>query len=240
MVVRLWASCAATAALLVSGCFTPTAPPAESIDASANNVFQPVLRGAILASPRSAPNDAQTGHAVELGITRGSGSATQSLSSGYVALGNQQFFAPATLTYDFDFTYVDIAYRWRQVFRASGLGYEALAGVGLADLDFAVRSGNRRASESLSSPGLNVGLGAMWRFWRWTSLHARASGFFSADDNGVSRAARIDAYLSQAVFSNFAVRAGYSSWNVQSDRGDTVSPIDLRFRGPVLGAELMF
>lgn len=231
----------AALATALAGCLGPGVPPASTIHASDGNVRQPVLRAAIsIPEPRGAPSNPQTGHALELGFTRGSGSSSQTLASNYVGFGGKQFTAPATLDYDFTLTYLDMAYRFRAVDAGTGLGFEALSGIALAELDFRVASPSQQASESLSSPGLQVGLGALWRPRPGPSLHARAMWFSSYDYDGVSNATRVDVYLAQAVWRHATLRAGYSWWSLESDRGDAVSPISVEFRGPALGLELMF
>jgi len=230
---------AAIAALLLAGC--GSGPPAETLNVSDDNAFQPVLRGSIsLSEPSRAPSHPQSGHAVELGYARASGHSEQQLSSGYVSLGSRTFTAPATLSNEFEMRYVDVTYRFRYLPAHSSAGVELLAGVAFADVDFAATSAGLRASESLSSPGGQLGLGVLWRPFSGTGVHARASGFFSGDDAGITRATRIDVYLSQALLRNVALRGGYSWWTLESDRGGATSPVEIEFRGPVLGLEVMF
>ena len=235
--------CAATAAaVLLAGCiFGAATPPASTIDASDGNVLQPVLRVTVdIPSARGAPSDPHTGHAIEFGYTRGAGSSSQALNSNYVAFGGRQFNAPATLNYDFTLSYVDFTYRWRMLDESGTLGFEALSGIAFADLDFAVSSATQRANESLSSPGVQVGLGALWRMRPGTSAHLRGTWFLSGDENGVSKASRSDAYLMQALARHITVRAGYAFWTLDSSRGGGLSPISVEFRGPTLGLEVLF
>lgn len=235
---------AAALALGLCACAGPGAPPpppATALNISDDNVFQPVLRGAVkFPESRDAPSDPHTGHAVEFGFTRGSGGSSQTLASNYVYFGGTQFNAPTTLTTDFTLTYLDMAYRFRAVDRDTGLGFEVLTGIAFADLDLRVSSPSRQASETLSSPGLQLGLGAMWRLRPGTSVQLRGSWFGSTDKTEVTQASRYDLSLVQALGRNAALRAGYSWWSLESERGDTVSPISVEFRGPVLGLEVMF
>jgi hypothetical protein len=232
---------AAALTLGLAGCLGPGTPPASTLNVSDDKVFQPVLRGAAhFPESRAAPSDPHTGHAVEFGFTRGSGSSSQTLASNYAYFGGTQFNAPATLTSDFTLTYVDMAYRFRAVDVDTGLGFEALAGVAFAEFDLSVSSAGRRASETLSSPGPQLGLGAMWRLRPGTSVQLRGTWFRSTDDTEVSHASRYDVALVQSLGRNAALRAGYSWWSLDSDRGETVSPIRVEFRGPTLGLELMF
>lgn len=240
MGIVLQRSCAVAFALFLGGC--ASSPPAETIRASDDRVFQPVARASISLSENQArPAQPQDGHAVEFGYSRGKGSATQALSSGYISLGGRTYNAPATLSYDFDARHVDVTYRFRHfVGEGPGFGFELLAGIAFSELDFVAQSGGVRATESLSSPGPQLGVGALWRLLPGTTLQARISGFYSGDDVGVTSAYRYELFLSQVLMSNVALRAGYSGWRLESDRGEANSPIQVEFRGPVLGLEVMF
>jgi hypothetical protein len=219
----------------------PPPPPPSTIQASDEGVFQPGARVSVnLSRLRGEPSDPQTGHAIELGLTQGSGSSSQSLGSNRVVWGSQTFTAPQQLRYEFDFTYVDVSYRYRHFFGESrAFGLEALGGLGYADLDFTVRSATQRASENLSSPGLALGVGGIWRLRPTTSLQGRLTAT-GGGGSGISNAKRIELYLVQALGRNAALRAGYSSWEVESDRGDGVSKLELKFSGPALGVDVMF
>lgn len=225
----------------LGGCFS-TSPPAQTIDISDDNAFQPVLRGSVALTRRDgAPSEARTGHAVEFGGTRATGGSDQSLRAGnYVSIGGSTFNGPATLANEFELRQFEILYRFRAIDRESGLGVDLLAGPAVHQLDVAVKSAASRASEDLTSGGPQLGLGVLWRIGRWTSVHLRGFYFFSGDDVGVTKASRVEAYLSQALGGYLAVRAGYSSWSLKSDRGGAQSPISVEFRGPVLGLEVMF
>ena len=227
-------------AIFLGGC--ASGPPAQSIRATDDSVFQQVVRASISLSENQArPAQPQDGHAVEFGYSRGKGTATQTFSSGYASLGGRTYNAPTTLSYDFDARHIDVTYRYRH-FLADGpsLGFELLAGLAFSELDFTAESAGVRANESMSSAGPQLGLGALWRLRPGTTLQARATGFYSADDVGVTSAYRFDFFLSQVLLSNVAIRAGYSFWRLESDRGDVISPINVDFRGPVLGLEVMF
>ena len=237
--VRHTAAAALTAA--VAACGT-NPPPAKSIEISDDNVFQPVLRGAFsLSSLRGPASDPQTGHAIEVGGTRAKGGSEQSLRGvDYVSLGSTRINGPATLSSEFELRQLEIAYRFRGIDPGSGIGIDLLAGPAVYELDVAVRSGGLAASETLTSVGPQLGIGALWRIRRGTSVHLRGSYFYSADDAGVTRATRIDAYLSQALARNIALRGGYAWWNADSDRGGATSPVNVEFSGPVLGLEVLF
>jgi hypothetical protein len=204
-------------------------------------VFQPVLRGAVNFHETSgaAPSDPHTGHAVEFGFTRGRGSSSQELPSNYVSFGGKRFAGPDTLTSDFTHTYLDMAYRFRLVDQRTGLGFEVLTGIAVAEFELSVASPSQRANETLSSPGMQLGTGVLWRARPGTSVHARGAWFRSVDDTEVSHASRYDLFLMQSLGRNAALRAGYAWWSLDSDRGDTISPIKVQFRGPTLGLEIL-
>jgi len=232
-------------ALGLGGCCCGTGiyiPPPSAIEASDDGVFQPVGRlSKSLSRLQGPPSDPQSGHAIELGITRGSGSGSQSLSSNRIVFGNQTFTAPQQMRYEFDLTYLDVSYRWRGFFGESrAFGIEALGGVGSANLDFSARSATQRASEEMSSTGVAGGLGALWRLRPGTSAQFRGTAFFSGEDIGVSEAKRLELYLVQALGPHMALRAGYASWDIKSKRNDSLSPIKVEFSGPSLGLDVMF
>lgn len=229
-------------ALGLGGCFTFTPPP-STIQASDDGVFQPVGRlSKSLSGLQGPPSEPQSGQAIELGITRGSGNGSQSLGSNRIVFASQTFTAPQQMRYEFDFTYVDMAYRWRQFFgETRAFGVEALTGLGFASLDFSAGSATRRAKEEMSSTGLAVGLGALWRLRPGTSVQLRGSSFYSGDDNGVTRAKRLELHLVQALGHHAALRAGYASWDIESKRRNgSLSPVKVEFSGPTLGLEVMF
>ena len=230
-------------ALGLGGCFTgPYVPPPSAIEASDDGVFQPVGRlSKSLSRLQGPPSDPQSGHAIELGFTKGSGSGSQNLSSNRIVFGNQTFTAPQQMRYEFDLTYFDVAYRWRKFFgQARAFGIEALGGLGFANLDFSAMSATQRASEEMSSGGVAAGLGALWRLRPGTSVQFRGSSFFSGEDNGVTEARRLDLYLVQALGRHMALRAGYTSWDIKSKRNDSLSPVKVQFSGPSLGLDVMF
>lgn len=230
-------------ALGLGGCFTgPYVPPPSAIEASDDGVFQPVARfSKNLSRLQGAPSEPQSGQAIEVGITSGSGSGSQNLSSNRIVFGNQTFTAPQQMRYEFDFAYLDVRYRWRRFFGESrAFGIEALGGLGFADLDFSARSATQRASEEMSSAGVSAGLGALWRLRQGTSVQLRGNAFFSGDDDGVTEARRLELYLVQALGRHMALRAGYVSWDIESKRNDSLSPIKVQFSGPSLGLDVMF
>lgn len=232
---------AAAAVMLAAACGT-NPPPSESIEIDDRAAFQPVLRGSVsLGRQRGPASDPQSGHAVEFGGTRVKGESDQEVRpGGYTSIGGSNFLGPTTLTNEFELRQFEIAYRFRAIDRDNGVGIDLLAGPALYQLDVAVNGQGRRVSEDLTSVGLQLGLGTLWRIRQGTSVHLRGFYFYSADDAAVTRAARLEAYFSQALMRNLALRGGYAGWNLKSDRGGATSPINVEFRGPVLGLEVLF
>jgi hypothetical protein len=222
---------------LLAGCANDT-----RIEATDRSVFLPMGRiSANLTARQGTPSDPQGGHAIEFGVTGGSGEDTQRLTSSAspAVFGGQNFTAPIELRHEFDFRYADVAWRWRKFFGSGGFGIETLAGIGYADLDLSITSATQRANEKLSSWGAAGGFGIVWRLRPGTSLQSRIAVFGSGEDSGVSAASRLEAYIVQALGRNAAVRAGYAAWSVISER-ENASDIHVRFSGPALGLDLLF
>jgi len=205
--------------------------------------FIPSARVSVDISPRDqAPSEPHSGHGIELGFSGGSGDDTQTLDAGAlpVKLGGQTFNAPNLLSHEFDFRFVELAYRYRRFFGGGAqFGVEALGGLGYAELDLTVASATQRAAERLGSGGVVGGVGFVWRLRQSTSLQSRLTLFFGGESFG-DGAARFDTYVAQALGRNAALRAGFAAWGI--DSGPTVqrSKIGLGFSGPALGLDVMF
>ncbi len=215
-----------------------------------DNVFIPSARIGIDLGPRAQqPSVPHSGHGIELGFTGTSGEDGQTRTAGAPTLvfGGQTFAAPTTLNYDFDFRFVELAYRYRHFFGASRtFGIEALGGLGWAELDLGVSSATQSAREKLQSGGLVGGFGIVWKFLPQTSLQSRITAFGSGDREGVTGAARFDLFVAQALGRHAAVRVGLTSWGLASERDDDDdfgsfnSHIRAGFGGLALGLELAF
>jgi len=232
------------AALAVAACSSTT----SNIDIKDNTAFIPTVRVAVdFNETPGPPSQLHTSHAVEVAVTGATGSDAVNLSAGQqpVVFGGETFVAPQALKGEFDFRLAYIGYRYRHVFERSGLGLEVLIGPGYSQLGLTVTGATQRAAERLRDAGLDIGLGAMVRVASATSVNFRATAFGSGATDGVSSAARYDVYLAQGIGRSVGVRAGYSWWNVHSEREDDygssrLSPIRIRMAGPQLGLELMF
>lgn len=215
-----------------------------------DNTFVPSLRIGIDIAPRGeAPSVPHTGHGIEIGFTGTSGEDSQTRTAGAPTLvfGGQAFASPSTLNYDFDFRFLELAYRYRHFFGASRtFGIEALGGLGFAELDLGVSSATQSAREKLQSGGLVGGFGIVWKFLPQTSLQSRITIFGSGEREGVTGAARFDLFVAQALGRHAAVRVGLSSWGLASERDDDDdfgsfnSHLRAGFGGLALGLDLAF
>jgi hypothetical protein len=219
-------------------------PADNDITFANNNTFIPSVRVSASISPsRGSPSEPQSGHGVELDVAGGRSSDTQALSAGQapVLFGGQTFTGPQQLHSDFDFRFVELAYRYRKFFgRSQAFGIEVLGGAGDADLSLAISGATQRASKTFSGIGAVGSFGALWRFRPTTSLQARYTEFASSAGD----AHRFDLYVAQALGRNAALRAGFAQWNfdLEGDRNASARPstIGVRFSGPALALDLMF
>jgi hypothetical protein len=211
------------------------------------STFLPSGRLGFDIAPRvESPSVPHTGHGIEIGFTGGSGKDHQTRAAGAPTLtfAGQAFAAPSTLNYEFDFRFAEIAYRYRRFFGAGTFGIEALGGLGYAEYDLTITSAAQRANEKLSSGGLVGGFGIIWKFLPMTSLQSRITLFGSGDREGVTGAARWDAFVAQALGRHAAVRVGLTSWGLASTRdddddfGSVNSLIRSGFSGRALGLDI--
>jgi len=220
----------------------------RSIKVDDNSTFLPILRLSADLSPRGdAPAVPHSGHGLEFAISGGSGNDEQNRGAGAQSLifGGQTFTAPTTLRHEFDFRFVEAAYRFRHFFNPS-FGIEALGGLAYAEYELTVSAPGQTAREKLGSGGLVGGFGILWKFLPQTSLQSRLTLFGSGESEGVSGAARADVYVVHALGRNAAVRAGLTSWGLVSNREEDDhftsldSEIRARFSGISLGLDVAF
>lgn len=231
----------------LAGCASPSTTDLVVTDPS---TFIPSARLSADITPRGeSPSVPHTGHAIELGISGTSGDDPQRLGSGAlpIVFGGQTFSAPNELRHEFDWRFAEIAYRYRHFFGAAGtFGIEALGGLGYAEYDLTITSAAQRANEKLSSGGLVGGFGIIWKFLPTTSLQSRITLFGSGDREGVTGAARWDAFVAQALGRHAAVRVGLTSWGLVSTRdddddfGSVNTLIGSGFSGLALGLDVAF
>ncbi len=242
MPTKLASLAAALAAFLLAGCFSFSGPPSSTIEASDSGVLVPTVRTSIDIGGRGAPSEARDGHAIEVGWSRGSGEDQQTLPAGQPAVrfGGQTFNAPAQLRHEFDYRFLEVAYRFRWFF-GGDVGIEALVGVAHASLDLAVASPAQRATDSIDSAAFTTSFGLIGRLRPGTSVQGRVTLFASGSNSDVSDAQRFEVAVVQSVWRNAALRAGYVYWSMDSDREDSgTSPIRVKFSGPMLGFDLAF
>jgi hypothetical protein len=235
------------AAALVAG---PALADHREIKVDDRSTFLPSMRLGIDIAPRvESPSVPHSGHGIEIGFTGGSGTDHQTRAAGAPTLtfAGQAFAAPSTLNHEFDFRFAEIAYRYRHFFGATGtFGIEALGGLGYAEYDLTITSAAQRANEKLSSGGLVGGFGIIWKFRPTTSLQSRITLFGAGDREGVTGAARWDAFVAQALGRHAAVRVGLTSWGLAStrDEDDDFSSINSLIRsgfsGLALGLDIAF
>lgn len=227
------------ASITLVGCGLTT----TRIDATDNHTFLPALRmGVNLNESKYAPSEPQTGQAIEFGVTKATGSGPQSLLAGQqpVILDNTTFTPPQEVTNEFDFYFSDLSWRWRKFFNERSLGLDVSAGLGYTSLGLSVSSQTQKATQNFATWGPQGGVGLIWRFRSGTSLQARATGFASSADQGVTGLSRYELYLSQAILDNFSLRAGYADWNVSGQNQPLMSNFRLQFSGPVVALDLSF
>jgi hypothetical protein len=220
-----------------------------------NSTFIPSGRLSIDISPRiDGPSVPHSGHGIEIGITGTTGKDTQTRGVGAPPLvfGGQSFGSPNQLNHEFDFRFVELAYRYRHFFgqgqygEGGSFGIEALGGLGYAEYDLTVTTATQRANDKLGSGGLVLGFGIIWKFLPRTSLQSRITFFGSGENEGVTGAGRWDLFLVQALGRHAAVRAGFTGWGLASVRDDNEdfttfnSLIRSNFSGFALGLELAF
>jgi hypothetical protein len=234
------------AAALVAG---PALADHREIKVEDRSTFLPSGRLGFDIAPRvESPSVPHTGHGIEIGLTGGSGKDHQTRGAGAPTLtfAGQAFAAPSTLNHEFDFRFSEIAYRYRHFFGAGTFGIEALGGLGYAEYDLTITSAAQRANQKLSSGGLVGGFGIIWKFRPTTSLQSRITLFGSGDREGVTGAARWDAFVAQALGRHAAVRVGLTSWGLVSTRDDdddfssVNSLIRSGFSGLALGLDIAF
>lgn len=214
--------------------------------------------GVLIASVRAgfdvwprgmAPSIPHTGHSFELGAsgTKGSDEQDRTLGQPPLRFGGQTFAAPTTIQYDFRFRFYELAYRYRHFFGASrAIGIEGLGGLGHAQMELTASTPGQRATDTLESGGIVLGVGGIWNFLPQTSLQGRLTVFGSGEREGITGAARFDLFVAQAIGRHAAVRAGLTGWGLSSARDeheDSTSPnshIRASFGGLALGLEVMF
>lgn len=217
-------------------------PPTTSIRASESGATLPTVRLSMaLDSAPGAPAEQGAGRAVEIGVASGKGRDTQTLEPGQVPIvfGDPAttFSPPQSLTHEFDFAYYDLSWRWRGFQANSAAGFELLGGLSYLSTDLTVSSPSLRASDTLTSANLTLGVGGLWRMRPGTLMQGRVTFILPLGD--FDEVLRLEAHVVQALGRNAAVRAGYAFWRIRSEPGGT-SGIKLDLSGPAIGLDLNF
>jgi hypothetical protein len=219
---------------------------AADVDVSDRSVFQPTLRGAfeIGGSGAEAPSEPKSGHAIEFELTGAKGDATQNLFTGQtVRFAGQAFLGPQQIKHEFDFSFLDVAYRWRRFFGSGVVGIELLGGIGFLGYEHTMTGPTQQAKADLGSAGLVGGVGFLWRIRPTTSFQTRLTVYGSGKDDAVNGAARFEVMIVQALGRHAALKGGIAGWGLHAaNERSTSNASDLRvgFGGPTLGLELMF
>jgi hypothetical protein len=226
-----------------------TSASAADLEIEDRGNFIPSARLSFDIAPRGfeAPSKPKSGHGIEVGISGASGEDRQSLRAGDspVVFGNRTFFGATELKHEFDWRFLEVAYRFRHFFNPV-FAIEALGGLGFAELEITTTSPSASANEKLSDGGLVGGFGILWQFQPNVGLQSRITVFGSGREEGVTAAARFDVNVAWAFARNAALRAGLVSWAVGSSRSDAdggfsgKSPIGAAFSGIGLGLDVMF
>ena len=225
---------------------------ASDLEIVDRGLFIPSARLSFDIAPREGPlvqlgpSVPHTGHGIEVGISGASGDDQQSLGTGDspVVFGGR-IFGAGELRHEFDFRFLEIAYRYRHFFGNRTFGIEALGGLGIAELEVTTSSALQSTSDKLSDAGLVAGFGIVWKFLPKTSLQSRLTLFGSGASDGVTGALRLDVHVAHALGRHAAVRAGLVAWGIGSARSDDDnsslnSPIGAAFSGLSLGLDVMF
>jgi hypothetical protein len=227
------------AILYLGGCCCAT----TRIETKDTRVFLPSFRAAQnLTGGREAPSHPQDGNAVELGYTQVRGSDNQSLAAGSppVQLGGQTFSGPQELNNTFDFSMLDLSWRWRKFPGNRSTGIEVLVGLANPRLGLAVSSMSNQASHSFDTTGVHAGFGLIWRLDATTSVQGRFAFFLASTHEGVNEARHGELSIAKALADKLSLRAGYSAWNVYGQAQTGASDFRLIFSGPSLILELNF
>jgi hypothetical protein len=216
---------------------------ATRIEARDNAVTLPELRMAYNFDHDKQAASPHAGHAIELGVTKTSGSASQALTSGQlpIILDKTTFTAPQQLINDFDLTYRELSWRYREFnYNEGKLGMEISAGLGNALIDLKVSTTTQIASSRVDSYGARAGLGLIYRLSASSSFQARGLVFYSPLHNfGVHDIERYELVYAKAFFDNFRLRVGYAGLHVIG-YNLVESDFKLEVSGPVLALDMEF
>lgn len=218
------------------GCTNTDATRIEVRDAM---VAIPEMRMALNLDHVKEAASLHAGHAIELSVTKGRGSASQSLESGQapVLIGKTQttFTGPQQLRNEFAFTYSEISWRNRMFFREGTYGIEWSVGLGESTVDLKVSSDTQVATEKFISPGIRGGVGLIYSMGHGNSFQLR--GFiFKSPESSMNRAELV---YTKTLLDNLRLRAGFAGGSI-SGYNYLRSDYSFEFIGPLLALDLEF
>lgn len=215
---------------------------ATTIEVKDRDVVVPSLRIAWHKSepwePVQEPSSVRDGLRVELDLSAGRGRSSQDLAAGQepIVFNGASFLGPQTIDQRFDFFFASLA-AGRSFFPRDGaVGFDVLIGGGYSALDLRLDSGSQRVKDELSSVGVTVALGILWRARPRTTVQGRLTKFTAPFDEP-SEVTAVELVATQAVGRHVKLRGGYAQWEVEADSG---SDIEIEFSGPLVGFKLDF
>ena len=184
----------------------------------------------------AAPAQPHGGVHLELGYSNASGDSTQDLAAGErVSMGGVPVFGPRQISNSATLRQLDVLVRWRT--GSDPWLFELLGGLSAVHYEF-----NAGVVSNSGTPMAAVlGVGGLWRLRPETSLQARyllGTGVSSYTEE--VRLNRLELAVVQTLAKNFAVRAGYTTWDVTVSPTEPNSELHMRFRGPMLGLDIAF
>lgn len=174
--------------------------------------------------------------AFEGAFSTASGDSKQDVGVGErVSMGGIPAFGPRQLSNEATLRQLDAFVRWRTAPNPWAL--ELLGGLSFVHYEF-----NAGIVSNSGTPTAAVlGVGGLWRMRPQTSLHARyllGRGISSyTEDVNLDR---LELAIVQTLSKNFAVRLGYTVWDVTVAPSEPNSELHMRFRGPMLGLDISF
>ena len=166
--------------------------------------------------PVDEPSSMRSGLRVELDLSTGRGRSSQDLAAGQepIEFNGASFLGPQTIEQRFDFFFASLTAGPRSFFGDGAVGFEALIGGGYSALDLRLDSGSQRVKDELSSVGVTVALGILWRARPRTTVQGRYTGFTALDE--LSGVTAVELVATQAVGRHVKLRGGYAEWEVEA------------------------
>lgn len=220
----------------VGGCTNTDATRIEAKDAM---VAIPEMRVAVNLDHVKEAASLHAGHAIELSVTKGKGSGSQSLETGQlpvlVGMPQTTFTAPQQLRNEFAFTYSEIAWRRRMFFKEGTYGVEWSVGLGESTLDMKVSSDTQVATQKFIRSGARGGVGLIYSMGHGNSIQLR--GFILKSPESMMN--RAELVYTKTLLDNLRLRAGLAGGSI-SGYNYLRSDYSFEFGGPLLALDLEF